>query len=219
MRYKVDELERSIHRATPLYEVCSHDFDDGGPPRETTDMVGVVRFMKTRARNTMPQNTEELRHRLAVEGIMWLFLAARYYSRPLFRDLTPNTFLDHVEYLLGDKVLKIAINTPGASSTAAMRINPVLTHVLNYDWAIRKKAFEIWKEDKSQSLATCLLKARQCGETRQLEFTEKLSLPPKAKWGPTLEAEATIERPAAASTPTRVAGCGDPRAAGDGQAR
>ena len=102
IQFKIDEIERGIHKATQLYDVVSGDFEDGGPPAQSEDRNGVIRYLKTRNRASMPRDFEELRHRLEVEGIIWLFLAVRFYNRTLLRNLSPNTFLKHTNYLLGD---------------------------------------------------------------------------------------------------------------------
>ena len=177
LQLKMDEVEKGIHKATPLYEVTCGDFDDGGPPQKHEDMTGVVRYLKTQARASMPANVEELRHALRAEGMMWLFLKTRFYNRPFFHDLEPAVFSKHTDFLLSDRVYRLAVRTPGSGSKNP--VLPALGHVLNYDEQIRKKAMKIWSNDKTLTYAACLKTAQDDLDLRTFEFTEKLTLKPK----------------------------------------
>ena len=69
LQLKLDQIEKGFYRATPLYEVTTGDFDEGGDPKRQTDMYGYERFFKTRNRIAMPVDVEEFRFRIRAEGV------------------------------------------------------------------------------------------------------------------------------------------------------
>ena len=106
-----------------------------------------------------------------------MMLRTRFMSRPFFRDLAPDVFSGHTDWMLGEKVYKLALKQPGSASK--LQIPSPLGHMLNYEYEVRKKACDLWADDKSRSYRDCLAEAQKCKETRQFEFIDKLSLPPR----------------------------------------
>ena len=90
----------------------------------------------------MPQNTEQLRTTLRIEGNMWCFLSSRYKNKVFFQDMTPELWLNYANYLLGDKCYLMQVPTPGKGKgkTDLSALRPPWIVVLNYEYEMRREA-------------------------------------------------------------------------------
>ncbi|CAE7237303.1 unnamed protein product [Symbiodinium microadriaticum] len=140
---KTEEVESGEIVASSLTEVTSKRNAKTMGIQTTVDTTGHVRLIKQKSKGEMPQNTEQLRTTLRIEGNMWCFMASKYKNKVFFRDMSPEIWLDYANYLLGDKCYLMQVPTPGKggkgkSDLAALR--PPWIVVLNYEYEMRREA-------------------------------------------------------------------------------
>ena len=98
--------------------------------------------IKQKSKGEMPQNTEQLRTTLRIEGNMWCFLSSQYKNKVFFQDMTPELWLTYANYLLGDKCYLMQVPTPGKGKgkTDLSALRPPWIVVLNYEYEMRREA-------------------------------------------------------------------------------
>ena len=92
---------------------------------------------KRRHMSHMPLSTEELRQKYKVMTHMWLLAQMRQPTRPLYSDLTKDTFNDLLEELLSTRNFLLEGQVAGQQLVA-----PVWVHCLDYEYNIRKESIE-----------------------------------------------------------------------------
>ena len=92
---------------------------------------------KRRYMSHMPSSTEQLRQKYKVMTHMWLLAQMRQPTRPLYSDLTKDTFNDLLEELLSTRNFLLERQVAGQQLVA-----PVWEHCLDYEYNIRKEAIE-----------------------------------------------------------------------------
>ncbi|OLP90151.1 hypothetical protein AK812_SmicGene28324 [Symbiodinium microadriaticum] len=141
---KTEEVESGEIVASSLTEVTSKRNARTMGIQTTVDTTGHVRLIKQKSKGEMPQNTEQLRTTLRIEGNMWCFLGSKYKNKVFFRDMTPEVWLDYANYILGDKCYLMQVPTPGKgkgkSDLSALR--PPWIVVLNYEYEMRREAVQ-----------------------------------------------------------------------------
>ena len=110
---KLDEIEKDELRAEPLAEVVSVDEDDPDMLRTEFRPDGQLRAVRVGTKVSLPKTPEELRKRLALLGTTLMFAGYQQVHKSYLRGLTPQVFVDYVEYLLGDYVWKLAARGVG----------------------------------------------------------------------------------------------------------
>ena len=96
--------------------------------------------LQTRRRFTSvePANQEQLRAKYTVLQNMWLLAQLRQPGRALFKDLTRNTFDDHLRILLNRRNFNYRKEVDGQ-----LLSQPCWSHCLSYELEIRKKAYKL----------------------------------------------------------------------------
>ena len=92
---------------------------------------------KRRYMSHMPSSTEELRQKYKVMTHMWLLAQMRQPTRPLYSDLTKDTFNGLLEELLSTRNFLLERQVAGQQLVA-----PVWEHCLDYEYNIRKESIE-----------------------------------------------------------------------------
>ena len=138
---KMEEVENGEIVASSLSEVTSKKKVKTLGIQTSVDAGGHVRIVKQRNKGSLPQNTEELRTILRVEGNAWVFLGSKYRNKVFFKDMTPSVWLDYSNYLLGVKVCLMQIPSPsGKGKTDQVALRPPWTVMINYEFELRKEA-------------------------------------------------------------------------------
>ena len=138
---KMEEVENGEIVASSLSEVTSKKKVKTLGVQTSVDAGGHVRIVKQRNKGSLPQNTEELRTILRVEGNAWVFLGSKYRNKVFFKDMTPSVWLEYSNYLLGEKVYLMQIPSPsGKGKTDQVALRPPWTVMINYEFELRKEA-------------------------------------------------------------------------------
>ena len=119
---KLDEIEKDDLRAEPLEEVVSVEEDDPDMLRTEWKPDGQLRAVRIGTKVSLPKGPEDLRKRLARLGTTLLFAGYQQVHKTYLKGLTPQVFVDDVEYLLGDYVWKLASRGVGGGH----RVHPIV---------------------------------------------------------------------------------------------
>ena len=121
----MEEIENGEIVASSLSEVTSKKKVKTLGIQTSVDAGGHVRIVKQRNKGSLPQNTEELRTILRVEGNAWVFLGSKYRNKVFFKDMSPSVWLDYSNYLLGEKVYLMQIpSSSGKGKTDQVALRP-----------------------------------------------------------------------------------------------
>jgi hypothetical protein len=163
---KMEDIEDDEPKAEKLTEV--HSKEDGEEQYLKADLDfaggGTIKIKKGAQHGVMPTNGEELRQKLRVMCNMWLFLRTKHTNRKWLRDLTKDDFVAYSDYLLGKKV---------AALKDAKGNSPSFMLILNYEYEIRKQAYESVSAD-GFTLKDALKNACQDAELRNLHLIEPM---------------------------------------------
>ena len=175
---KTEEVESGEIVASSLTEVTSKRNAKTMGIQTTVDTTGHVRLIKQKSKGEMPQNTEQLRTTLRIEGNMWCFMASKYKNKVFFRDMSPEIWLDYANYLLGDKCYLMQVPTPskggkGKSDLAALR--PPWIVVLNYEYEMRREAVKRASRE-SRPLRATLTEVMKDFQLKEQYFTAPIAL-------------------------------------------
>ena len=178
---KVEEIEQNEPTAAPLDEIESCEDSLLLGLQSSLDSTGRLRVTKTKTKGKMPTTTEELRTKLRVESNLWLFLGAKFKNRTWLQGLTPADFALYTDYLLGDKVNGLMLpRSDGTEGSSAL--NPPWSVLLNYDYAMRRAAFKLVREDPVITLQDALRLVVKDVEIKELSFTSIISLSRKSNF-------------------------------------
>ena len=92
-------------------------------------------------------------------------LRLQYPTKPQLKDITINTWDDHIDYILGDTVLGVRVGIPGTSRQYA----PSWAIIMDYDFHVRKEVYRLVNETGC-SIVEALPVARKDLEIRQRYF-------------------------------------------------
>jgi hypothetical protein len=174
LSHKLEEIETHDMQAAPLDEVTSGEDTTTSGLQSTVDADGRIRVTRHKTKGVMPQTTEQLRLKHKIESNTWLMLAAKFKQKAWLRDLTPKTFLDFTEYILGPKVMSMLI--PKQDGTDSMvELRPSWPIVLRYEHELRKAAFKAVREGRN-TLHQALSEAVKDTELKELYFISPLAL-------------------------------------------
>ena len=159
---KTEDIEDDEPKAEKLTEVHSKEDGEEQYLKADVDLAGggTIKIKKGVQHGVMPTNGEELRQKLRVMCNMWLFLRTKHSNRKWLRDLTKDDFVVYCDYLLGKKV---------ATLKDAKGNSPTFMLILNYEYEIRKQAYESVATD-GFTLKDALKTACQDAELRNLHL-------------------------------------------------
>ena len=98
-----------------------------------------------------PKDSEELRHRFQIMADMWHLVKLELPTHSELEDLTPQCWVDHVDYILSDQVARAKVK----ASDGRVIFAPTWVAVLEHELEIRKKATEL-ANTKGKKLAEAL---------------------------------------------------------------
>ena len=103
---------------------------------------------------------------------MYGMLAMKHFNKAWLKGIEKQDFIDHTDFILGPKVYTL---TTKASTGASGPVNPPWSIVLDYEFQIREKAFELVRE-QGKSFKDALELARTDGEVRNLHFLTPVAM-------------------------------------------
>jgi hypothetical protein len=168
----MEEVESNEPSASKLDEVASLDDGETQELSATIDNLGKIQISRKRAKGRLPGNPEELRMKLRIEGNVWLFLASKFTNRAWLQNLTPQLFSRYADHFLGRKVHEMLV--PQVQGEP-LPLRPPWSVVLNYEYSVRKRAFEMVREE-GLSLGVALVTCTHDSELKEINFTSPISL-------------------------------------------
>lgn len=174
---KTEEIESGEVVASVLSEVTSKRSARTMGIQTTVDTTGHVRLIKQKSKGDMPQNTEQLRTTLRIEGNMWCFLGTKYKNKVFFQGMTPEIWLTYSNYLLGEKCYLMQVPTPGKGKgkTDLSALRPPWIVVLNYEYEMRREAVKRASRE-SRSLHDTLMEVMKDFQLKEQYFTAPIAL-------------------------------------------
>ncbi len=138
LNFRLEQLEEGELRAETLDEVISSEAElKFGNEDFNIDFTrtGGMKLKRHRVRGTMPaeNDTEALRGKYRLMKNHWLVVRLRHPSHRALHDLTDKTFSDHVEFLLGEDVLKLTAKDDGGNVIGKITWRAFL----HYEWEMR----------------------------------------------------------------------------------
>jgi hypothetical protein len=156
---RFQELEEGEVTADTLTEVISREDTVEDPLGAFFDTAGIVRVKRQGQKGSMPSGSEELRARIRMLGITFQLALLKHPNKPWLSTASPNMWLGHLDYILGEDVFLMKFNG----------VQPPWTLILAYELQIRKLAIKyIQFEDKD--LATAMKDAAKNVECRERHF-------------------------------------------------
>lgn len=165
---KMEEIEKNDHKAESLEEVVSVKEDDPDAMRTEWKPDGQLRAIRVGTKVPLPKTSEELRRRIGLIGTAYIYAKFQQVHKAYLKDVTPQIFNEHVDYILGDHVLGLAAVQSDGTHTAS----PSWALVLSYEHAVRKRMVLYMK--KGHSLKDALKMAREDPVTKERCFTTPL---------------------------------------------
>jgi hypothetical protein len=156
---RFQELEEGEVTADTLTEVISREDTVEDPLGAFFDTAGIVRVKRQGQKGSMPSGSEELRARIRMLGITFQLALLKHPNKPWLSTASPNLWLLHLDYILGEDVFLMKFNG----------MQPPWTLILSYELQIRKLAIKyVQFEDKD--LATAMREAAKNVECRERHF-------------------------------------------------
>jgi hypothetical protein len=166
---KLEEVQGNEPEVERLRDVTSKD--DGDEETLTTEVGkdGRIVVKKGCKKETFdPQNPEDLRTRYRVLGNAWEFAGLKHPGRAWLLGFGTQTYSALADYILGPKVLGLRVLRDPANPNSEAK--PAWQTVMNYEFQIRKSAFEQVRRGGVTAVAALSL-AMKDPELRGLHFT------------------------------------------------
>lgn len=168
---KVEECENNEPLAAMLDEVTSKLDATTASLQSSLDSSGHIRVVKTKNKGKLPENSEDLRRLLKLEGITWLSMAAKFKSKAWLAGLEMRHWLKYVDYLLGDRVYGVKIPT----ESGQQEMKPPWTIMIAYEHRLRREAFKLVNSGQ-QTLAEALESVVRDADIKETFFTTPLAM-------------------------------------------
>ena len=143
--------------AESLAEVASQQ-EESAQTDDTTQAGSraVLRVKRMKTKSTMPNTTEQLRHKYRLLVVHWGMMCQRYPNKPWAVGYEPSMLRSHVDWLLGDEVAELRAMTPSGQES----ICPAWPAVLRCELEVRKEAMRQLNMN-GVSLATAFASGRK----------------------------------------------------------
>ena len=168
---KQEQLEMGDPRAEDLREVlCIEDGELDMFAGIIEQGTGTLKIKQGKAQIPLPANAEDLRLRHRRIGITWLMLKSKHTNRPWLTDTVVDAFRRLSDYVLGKHVAGLRVQ--GNSWNKA----PSWTLVLAFEHEIRKKMYQLIREQKAKDLIEAVEQATNMPELHNLYFLVPLTV-------------------------------------------
>jgi hypothetical protein len=176
---KLEEIQANEPEVEKLSEIVSRL--DGDEEFITTEIGkdGRISVKKGSKREVpSPRSPEELRTCYRLLTNAWIFVATRHPGRSWMVDFDEHTYSRLADYLLGPKVMSLRATTdPDKPDEGPM---PSWSVVLNYDYEIRKEAYEEVRSE-GKTLDGAIKSVIRNQELRSLQFLTPFSFQQKTQ--------------------------------------
>ena len=168
---RIADLERGELRAEALTAVLNREQEDDEFMTPVFDASGSLKIKKTSGSIPEPATPEQLRRRIQLSFTALMYMGLRHTNRAEIQNVTPQVGHSYLQYLLGEHVWELVAKDGNGLTISA----PSWAHVLAYDMAIRKKAYNLMSEGAGDFVA-CLKKAWEDATIKERNFTTPLAL-------------------------------------------
>ena len=168
---KVEECENNEPLAAMLDEITSKQDTTTAPLQSSLDSSGHIRVVKAKNKGRLPENSEDMRRLLKLEGIAWLAMSAKFKSKAWLAGLEMRHWLKYVDYLLGDRVFGIKVPTQGGQQ----HLRPPWTVMISYEHRMRREAFKLVNSG-TMTLAEALEAVVKDADLKETYFTTPLAM-------------------------------------------
>ena len=168
---RIADLERGELRAEALTAVLNREQEDDEFMTPVFDASGSLKIKKTSGSIPEPATPEQLRRRIQLSFTALMYMALRHTNRSEIQNITPQVGHSYLQYLLGEHVWELVAKDGNGMTVSA----PSWSHVLSYDMAIRKKAYNLMAEGAG-TFVFCLKRAWEDATIKERNFTTPLAL-------------------------------------------
>ncbi len=105
-------------RAELLTDVLTVPEDDPDTLKTIWTSNDELKTVKVGAKVSLPRDPEEFRRRISVLGTAWLFVSYQQTHNAYLKGLTPQTFAEHLSYILDEYVMGLSAKDSSGNSTA-----------------------------------------------------------------------------------------------------
>ena len=163
---KIEEVIENDPKPELLTEVaCKQDHES----ELWTPVFGEDGRVKTRKGSLTkvppPRDGDELRLRHRLIANAWIMVHLNHTNRPWLAKVTPKTWADFTDFIMGEYVAKYQVDLPNGSKSPL----PAWDTVLHFEYQLRKAAYE--KISEGMNMEVALVTVMGDGNIRQLHFT------------------------------------------------
>ena len=197
----LEHVEEGDSRPESLSEVASAERDSGDVPTTVrANADGTLRIHKARVQGSPPRNPEELRSRYRLMAAAWQCVALRQPHHPGFQRFHEGIFMSLLDHLLGPELYLYRVSLPDGTTYGCP-----WDILLAYEYQVRRRAFQLM-ESKALSLATALMEAIQCPDTRRRHFDTPVAMAAGAAMAAQASVSTGVKRTHPASSSTAASG-------------
>ena len=162
---RFEEVEEGEVRADALTDVASvEEAAKDDVMGAQLDKDGTFKLRRTTSKVPLPVTTEQLRNRVKMLGVTFQLAALRHNTRLWLRDVTPEVWLSHLEYVLGEDVAQFE------QLVLDVKVKPPWNVVLTYEYQIRKEACRLVLFDGA-TLGMAMKTARESTSVKEKYFS------------------------------------------------
>ena len=172
---KFEDITEGSYRAESLKEVTSWGDDIGLTDLDrigTDPRSGNLTLKKAVKTGELPSSPEQLRDKVKIMMVAFLYAKARFPNRRWLRTVTPSIFEQHVTFVLSDQVMGLDSKNERGEVIAS----PPWALVIAFEFQLRKRALELISMEKEEDFASAMQAARDDPVLFQRFFTTPLQL-------------------------------------------
>jgi hypothetical protein len=179
---KFEDITEGSYRAETLKEVTSWGDDIGlSFDRIGTDpRSGTLTLKKGVKTGELPSSPEQLRDKVKIMMVAFIYAKARFPNRRWLRTVTPSVFEQHVTFVLSEQVMGL----DSKNERGEVISSPPWALVISFEFQLRKRALEMISMEKEEDFASAMQAAREDSVLFQRFFTTPLQLRPSTRSAP-----------------------------------
>ena len=168
---KTEDIENDEPRPEQLKQVTSKEDAEVEFLHAEVGENGQIRVNRGSRDGGSPSTPEELRAKHKLIGNAWIFLRTKHENRFWLKDLEPQDFFRLSDHVLGKNCLGLRV----ASGRSGSHLGPKWEIILDYEFQIRKKAYDLVLRDR-KTLREGIETACRDAELRDLYLITPLTL-------------------------------------------
>ncbi len=132
---------------------------------------GEAVMKRFKLKGQLPKTTEDYRATYKIMAHHWALVRLRHGGRPFLKDLEPDVWAHHVDFMLGEEVRGLNAKDAAGNVVASISWHTFLV----YDQEVRNAAMKAVNE-RGLTIANALVEARKCNELRTKFLVTQLAL-------------------------------------------